>query len=183
MRYSRLRCVRLVPWVFVASVLGFAASATAANPASLSQPDSNASVNATPNGVFSSPSASRGVTVTATSKLAITSTGIQPQAITTNPHGCPSTYACGWVNLNFGTPMGRWAGTNSDFRAFFQPACALGNWSDCISSMFNNGTSCTVHWWANIGFGGGEYSIARGFGDSDLRTSGWNDRISSNSWC
>jgi hypothetical protein len=95
---------------------------------------------------------------------------------------CPSTYACGWKDSGFGTPRGQWAGTNPNFQAFGQPACQTNTWNDCISSDANEGTQCTVHFFNDAGYLGGEHSVGRGVFESYVGDS-FNDRFSSNNWC
>jgi Peptidase inhibitor family I36 len=94
---------------------------------------------------------------------------------------CPSTYACGWINSNFGSNRGQWAGTNPHFSAFGQPNCQDGNWNDCVSSDANSGTSCTVHFWTDSSYQGTRHNVARGNFESSL--GGLNDEFSSNNWC
>jgi hypothetical protein len=134
-------------------------------PANLLLPDTNASVNANPNGVHSDALAG----------------GVAPA----DSHGCPSSYACAWVDASFGTPMGEWAGTNPNFSAFSQAACNWfppdQNWNDCASSVDNAGTQCTVDWYWDINYGGAMWALARGSSSGSLGS--WNDEISSNGWC
>jgi hypothetical protein len=94
---------------------------------------------------------------------------------------CPSTYACGWIDSNFGSNRGQWAGTNAHFSAFGQPNCQEGNWNDCISSDANSGTSCTVHFWTDAVYQGTRHNVARGSFEGGL--GGLNDTFSSNNWC
>jgi hypothetical protein len=127
-------------------------------------PDSPASVNAMPFGL------SKAVVDAASGRVS-----------TQSVQGCPSTYACGWIDSGFANSMGRWAGTNQKMSAFGQSRCRAGNWNDCISSLANAGTSCTVHWFWDSGLNGSQMNTRPGYTSSSL--GGWNDKISSNNWC
>jgi hypothetical protein len=94
---------------------------------------------------------------------------------------CPSTYACGWVNSNFGSSRGQWAGNNAHLSVFGNSNCQTGNWNDCISSDANSGTSCVVHFWTDWGYAGTIHSIGMGSFEGGL--GGLNDEFSSNNWC
>lgn len=98
-------------------------------------------------------------------------------------HGCVSTYACGWVDGEYGTPMGKWAENTPNLSVFSQSACQDGNWNDCISSIWNEGTSCNVTWFINSGYGGSGYKNNLGTGTGYLAPGVWNDEFSSLKWC
>lgn len=153
-----------------AGMLWFPMAASAAAPDTASSPpDSPASVNSTPNGVWS----------TAAAASQHSSSAVSPAA---DGHGCPSSYGCGWVNSGYGGPMGKWAGNNPNFTVFGQSQCQDGNWNDCISSIDNNGTSgCNMNWWWNAGYGGNVWSERVGYDYGSIGSS--NDQFSSDSWC
>ena len=103
---------------------------------------------------------------------------------------CPSTYACFWVNNYYGGTMGKVAGNNTNYMNLSNSSgCTKypGTWNDCISSVANEGTSCTVYFWTDSGYSGRYHSVAIGdwIGDfSDWWSdSAFNDAISSNHWC
>lgn len=98
-------------------------------------------------------------------------------------HGCPAGYGCGWVDGSYGIPMGKWAGNNNNLSIFTQSACQTGNWNDCISSIWNEGTSCNLTWWTNSGYSGNGYRNNRGTGTGFLSPEFWNDEFSSDRWC
>jgi hypothetical protein len=161
----------------LALVLGLptAASAVVWNTAT-SPPDTTASVNANPNGLWS----------TATQPGALNSQAASAAA--GDGYGCPSLHGCGWVNSQFGTPMGQWAGPNAKFSIFGQPNCQEGNWNDCISSIDNNGSQCRINWWWDIGHNSGNvWRLNRGYAYSNLNPDpagrNANDKFSSDDWC
>lgn len=110
------------------------------------------------------------------------------QAPSAVPPGCSSTNLCFWNNINFNDGPGQLSGTNSDWHDFSHSSCQHGTWADCVSSIFNDGTSCTARVWVNAGFGGANLTIARGTGIADLTkvavtsTVSWNDLIEANDW-
>jgi peptidase inhibitor family I36 len=99
----------------------------------------------------------------------------------TSAASCPSGYACGWVNPNFGQPRGQWAVNVSNFSAYAQPACGSGTWNGCISSDANSGTQCTVHFWTDVLYQGTRHNVARGSFEGGLGS--LNDTFSSMNWC
>jgi Peptidase inhibitor family I36 len=111
---------------------------------------------------------------------AFASLGALP-SVASAEHGCVAAYACGWVDGGYGTPMGKWSENTPNFSVFGQSRCQTGNWNDCVSSVWNEGTSCNVSWYVNSGYGGGEYRNNRGTGSGVL--GGWNDEFSSLKWC
>ncbi|MFI1093392.1 peptidase inhibitor family I36 protein [Streptomyces sp. NPDC020917] len=108
---------------------------------------------------------------------------------------CPSGYACFWANSNYDSGssahMGKVQGDNPDFSALFSSnilSCGY-NWDECISSIANHGTQCTVyfysdhnygktHSWHSLSRGDEVSSFASGYNDPNF-----NDSISSNKWC
>jgi hypothetical protein len=134
-----------------------------------SPPDTAASVNGTPNGVWS------------TSALAKASSS-QVVSAAADSNGCPSQYGCGWKDSYFVAPMGKWAGPNSKFSVFGQQACQEGNWNDCISSTDNNGVSgCRINWYYDINYGQPLVYDAQYHSRATL--GGANDKFSSDNWC
>ena len=95
---------------------------------------------------------------------------------------CPRTYLCAWVHLNFTGNMGKWAGNNSDWRRFRQSQCAHGTWNDCLTSVYNRGTQCSVWLFRHINFAGDWFTLARGNAIANVGPY-WNDSVSSNRWC
>jgi peptidase inhibitor family I36 len=104
------------------------------------------------------------------------------------PAGCTSTNLCFWNNAGFNDGPGRLSGTNSSWFSFSHSSCPNGTWADCVSSIFNDGSSCTARVWFLSGFGAPTLSIARGNGFSNLTQVqtglgvSWNDEIEANDW-
>lgn len=104
---------------------------------------------------------------------------------------CPSTYACFWVDINYGGARGQVAGNNPDYRVFRQSQCASGTWNDCISSYANAGRDCTVYFWTGFNYTGRWHSLGRNDAVPNFAAApptgysdpAFNDTISSNHWC
>ncbi|WP_179382396.1 peptidase inhibitor family I36 protein [Streptomyces sp. SA15] len=103
---------------------------------------------------------------------------------------CPSTYACFWVHSGYRGTMGKVAGNNTNFMNLSNSSgCTAypGTWNDCVSSIANRGTQCTVYFFTNAGYGGRWHSLSRGDEVADFATGyndpAFNDAISSNRWC
>ncbi|MET7567380.1 peptidase inhibitor family I36 protein [Streptomyces sp. NPDC005492] len=105
---------------------------------------------------------------------------------------CPyqTGYACFWVDNYKGGTMGKVAGNNTNYMNLTNSSgCTKypGTWNDCISSLENQGTQCTVYFWSAAGYTGNWHSVARydsvyDFG-VDYGDAAFNDTISSNHWC
>ncbi|GAB3142429.1 hypothetical protein GCM10027290_16900 [Micromonospora sonneratiae] len=102
---------------------------------------------------------------------------------------CPSTYACFWVHDNYAGTMGKVEGNNPDFRGLYNSSgCTryAGTWNDCITSIANRGTQCTVYFYKDAGYAGGSIALARNDEVANIGLhwgASWNDSISSNRWC
>nr|WP_240449144.1 peptidase inhibitor family I36 protein [Streptomyces harenosi] len=103
---------------------------------------------------------------------------------------CPTSYACFWVHNNYGGTMGKVAGNNTNYMNLNNSSgCTAypGTWNDCISSIANRGTQCTVYFFTNASYGGRWHSLSRGDEVADFATGyndpAFNDAISSNRWC
>ncbi|MFI0901566.1 peptidase inhibitor family I36 protein [Streptomyces sp. NPDC020983] len=105
---------------------------------------------------------------------------------------CPVAggYACFWVDINRGGAMGKVAGTNHDYRNLKNSSgCTAypGTWNDCISSVENQGTSCTVYFYSDADYHGTRHSVSIGDRVNNVGTGfhdpAFNDAISSNNWC
>lgn len=127
----------------------------------------------------------------AVTKIAPPVTNTAPAVVTAPaavPAGCSATFLCFWNNANFDDGPGKLSGTNSSWFDFSHSSCPNGTWADCVSSIFNDGTSCTARVWFLAGFGGPTLEIARGSGISNLTTlpngvgGTWNDNIEANDW-
>ena len=122
------------------------ASTTATPPATFVNGDSSASVNAYPNGLWSSPAAA----------AAHGSGSVVPNA-PADAQGCPSGHGCGWVIQGFTGNMGQWANNNGWFGNFAQSQCngnngapdSNGTWNDCVSSI-DDTKACTFTWWVDV---------------------------------
>lgn len=71
-------------------------------------------------------------------------TGGAAQAAQTTPavpSGCGSGNFCFWNNANFDDGPGQVSGDNANYTEFPHASCPYGTWNDCISSLYNNGTS------------------------------------------
>src|SRR6266571_2687396 len=103
---------------------------------------------------------------------------------------CPSTYFCVWKNSGYNDGPAKFAGNNTDWRAFSHASCPSGNWNDCASSGYNHGTSgLGVEVWQNINYGGASACLPRGWQLSNFAgyvypgtNVSFNDSISSNFW-
>jgi hypothetical protein len=112
--------------------------------------------------------------------------GVTPAALS----DCPPSDFCVWVNAGYSDGPAKFGGPNPDWRAFSHSSCKTGNWSDCASSGFNNGTSgLGVEAWQNINYGGASACLPRGWRLNNFAGSfypgtsvSFNDSISSNQW-
>ncbi|QIY67997.1 peptidase inhibitor family I36 protein [Streptomyces sp. RLB1-33] len=104
---------------------------------------------------------------------------------------CPSGYACFWAWNQYAGNMGKVAGNNPDYRALrsSEDGCISGTWNNCIRSVANRGTQCTVYFYDDYNYGKSHswHSLSRGDQVGDFLT-GYNDynfedAISSNKWC
>lgn len=126
--------------------------------------------------------------------------GVDAHAAAPAPHtvqdgGCRtfSGTACFWPYKNGVGALGEVVDNNSDFTKLYNSSgCANHNWNDCISSIMNGGTQCTVYFWTGVGYSGKYHSLALGDAvwDFSLPTSeggyndpSFNDSISSDHWC
>jgi peptidase inhibitor family I36 len=116
-----------------------------------------------------------------------------PVAAVAVPPGCSSGNLCFWNGADYGDGPGELSGSNSNWRAFSHSSCRKPNnpsdrtWSDCASSIYNNGTSCTAVVWLAAGYGEGHEALARGQGVRNLSTwhvdtGPWDNNISANNW-
>lgn len=103
-------------------------------------------------------------------------------------------FACFWVNNNFGGTRGRVAGDNPNYLNLSNSSgCTQypGTWNDCISSIRNDGTECTIWFWTDANYQGRSHSLSRGDEVPDFALApptgysdpSFNDSISSNHWC
>lgn len=131
------------------------------------------------------------VAAPAAAKVAPPVSHTAPTVVTTPaavPAGCSATFLCFWNNAGFNDGPGKLSGTNSSWFDFSHGSCPNGTWADCVSSIYNDGTSCTARVWFLTGFGAPSLEIARGSGISNLTTVqtglgvSWNDQIESNDW-
>jgi hypothetical protein len=101
------------------------------------------------------------------------------------PAGCSSTYFCFYADPDYSGGMGKVQGNNRHFSAFNTSThnCGNGNWNDCVSSAYNNGTQCTVFLWSDADYRGRVLALARGQGYRNLRSVNFDDVLSSNHWC
>jgi|SRR5215475_9948781 len=63
--------------------------------------------------------------------------------ITVTDTSCAGGDLCFWVNINKGGAKGRVSG-NNDYWTWPQTQCQEGTWSNCASSIWNNGNTCDV---------------------------------------
>lgn len=101
------------------------------------------------------------------------------------PAGCPSSYFCFYADPDYSGGMGKVQGNNTHFSSFHTSThnCGNGNWNDCVSSVFNNGTSCTVFLWSDADYQGKVLPLVRNQGYRNLKTQAFDDVLSSNHWC
>jgi hypothetical protein len=87
--------------------------------------------------------------------------------------------------------MGKLFGKNSDWSTFKHAACPNGTWSNCASSVYNNGDNCRAQLWNAVGFkntaGTSPLVLARQTGvprlaGTSLGGGSWDHAIRSNNW-
>ena len=107
------------------------------------------------------------------------------------PAGCSSGNICFWRNANWGDGPGELSDRNPNWGVFAHQACPNHTWSNCISSAYNNGVSCSAVLWAGTNYTGdsrthsltldrGGYEI--NMAANEVSGNAFNDVISSNSW-
>ncbi|MEU2336373.1 peptidase inhibitor family I36 protein [Streptomyces sp. NPDC006654] len=105
---------------------------------------------------------------------------------------CPPGYACFWGYTGYNGTMGKVAGNNPDFSELISTdplSCGWHDWDNCIESIANHGTQCTVYFYDDYNYGKSDrwHSLSRGDEVGNFATgyndSGFNDVISSNKWC
>ncbi|WP_173019503.1 peptidase inhibitor family I36 protein [Streptomyces alkaliphilus] len=102
--------------------------------------------------------------------------------ISAAPSGCSATNVCFWSGTNYsGAGPGQLSGANPNWAVFSNSSCPGGNWENCASSVYNNGTSCSAVLWTSRNYSGARLTLARGSGQTRL-SSTMNNAISSNSW-
>jgi hypothetical protein len=125
------------------------------------------------------------------SVLGVVASGPTAEAATSSaPSGCSAGDFCFWNNINYNDGPGRVSGDNTSFWAFPHSSCPNGTWANCISSVFNNGTSgMGVDVYDQTGYNGDHYCVPDNVGLPNLTevdytgTSLWmNDNIESNYW-
>ncbi|WP_369404422.1 peptidase inhibitor family I36 protein [Streptomyces albus] len=97
------------------------------------------------------------------------------------PAGCTSTNVCFWDGYNYSDGPGKLSGWNSNWSVFKTSRCSDGDWENCASSVYNNGTSCSAVLWTGRSYSGSRLTLGRGSGQTRL-SSTMNNAISSNSW-
>ncbi|MFI6009568.1 peptidase inhibitor family I36 protein [Streptomyces sp. NPDC051243] len=103
---------------------------------------------------------------------------------------CPQRFFCVWVNADYGSSRGQFEQDNARWTRFAQPKCPTGNWSDCASSGYNNGTSgLGVRVYEHVDYKGASKCLPKGWKGSTFTRVNWegtstniNDKISSNKW-
>ncbi|MGI5479446.1 peptidase inhibitor family I36 protein [Streptomyces lavendofoliae] len=120
----------------------------------------------------------------------VASAATSGEAGATGPNDCPTRNACFWVHSNYRGAMGKVEGDNRNFRDLRNSSgCTAypGTWNDCVSSIANRGTQCTVYFFTEAGYGGRWHSLSIGDEVADFATGyndpEFNDAISSNRWC
>lgn len=107
-----------------------------------------------------------------------------PASAEAPPPGCPATYFCFFADPQYSGGMGKVKGDNPNFKAFSTSRhnCGKGNWGDCVSSAYNNGTRCTVVLFEHDSYRGKQLSLLRGQGYRDLKSVKFDNILSSNRW-
>ncbi|WP_269854727.1 peptidase inhibitor family I36 protein [Streptomyces sp. RPT161] len=135
---------------------------------------------------------SLGCGATAEASAATAAPRVGTTSLTPQINTCPvsSGYACFWVDSYRGGAMGKVSGNNSNYMNLSNSSgCTAypGTWNDCISSIENQGTQCTVYFWTDAGYTGRYHSLSIGDRVDDFATGyndpSFNDSISSNHWC
>ena len=128
-----------------------------------------------------------GQPVSAASNDSPTLTATVSVAAAAAPPGCSAGNLCFWNDTARTDGPGELSGTNSNWAAFSHSSCPSNTWTNCASSLYNNGTSCTAVVWLTAGFTEGREFLGRGQGVTNLATwntdtGPWNNNISANSW-
>ncbi|GID30450.1 peptidase inhibitor family I36 protein [Paractinoplanes brasiliensis] len=101
-----------------------------------------------------------------------------------------SGWLCFWQHANFGGRFGHVVNSNTDW-SYFNGGCDEADrrrWSNCASSIRNEGLHCEAVVYDGINMTGASWVINRDTEAADLADWGmpgggnWNDKISSNSW-
>lgn len=90
-------------------------------------------------------SAAVGAMTTGMILIALASAGPANAAI----QDCPSNRACGWINTNYGNPVGAWASNSSSLPGF----------SNNISSVYNK-RPYSVGWYTDPGYNGRVWAVS-----------------------
>jgi hypothetical protein len=108
---------------------------------------------------------------------------IASDAVSPQVRVCDGGDLCFWVDYNYQGARGRVEGNNPRWADFPQPACTRHrNWSNCASSVWNNGDRCDVELWSQPNYVDQFRVLRRGDSWADLRDVMFNDAIDSNRW-
>jgi hypothetical protein len=104
--------------------------------------------------------------------------------------GCADGKFCFWMHKNFSGSKGQVSGSNRNWQEF-QGGCTepdRRHWSNCASSVRNEGLFCEAVIYSEADYLGGSWVINRDTEVANLANhanpagGNWNDTISSNSW-
>ncbi|MFC7534736.1 peptidase inhibitor family I36 protein [Actinoplanes sp. GCM10030250] len=128
-----------------------------------------------------------GQPASAATQAGLTLTAAEPVSALAAPAGCTAGNLCFWNGTGWNSGPGKLSGSNPNWAAFSHQGCPNNKWTNCASSIYNNGTSCTAEVWLSANYTEGREFLARGQGVSNLATwhtdtGPWNDNISANSW-
>ncbi|WP_405099769.1 peptidase inhibitor family I36 protein [Micromonospora sp. NBC_01412] len=115
---------------------------------------------------------------------------VEPASAGDRYAGCPQTYFCVWAASDFNDGPGKWQNDEANYAAWGHGTCPSGTWSNCVSSVFNNGQNCAVTFYDGSSYTGAFfYRLQRGGYLANLAYDKWsdgtspNDKISSHKWC
>lgn len=104
---------------------------------------------------------------------------------------CGAGNFCAWVNPGFNDGPGQWPGNAPNYTKWGHRSCGLGSlwtWTNCATSVYNHGNSCTVTIYSDINYRGAYIVLPRGSYLADMRAdrmsdgASANDRVSSHAW-
>ncbi|MFJ9899949.1 peptidase inhibitor family I36 protein [Streptomyces sp. NPDC091280] len=129
------------------------------------------------------------IAATGTAAAASDSPAATPRAVAAVPSGCTAGNFCFWNNAYYDDGPGQVSGNNNNYTAFAHASCPHQTWNDCISSVYNDGTSgLGVAVYLDAGPSGVSWCVPDNTGYALLptyypnTTTVLNDSISANKW-
>ncbi|WP_377267543.1 peptidase inhibitor family I36 protein [Peterkaempfera sp. SMS 1(5)a] len=122
---------------------------------------------------------------------AVASAGTANAATMVEPRGCSAGNFCFYNNAEYNDGPGQLSGNNANFTVFSHPSCQTHTWNDCISSVYNHGTSgLGVNVYRDANYSGAVFCVPDNVAYAYLPAAypytlgliPLNDSISSNKW-